>query len=156
MHQQDSPCFSLLIVSRKLIDVCLSLVAKAEVNSLWFLLDWLGNLLRNVFFALSLVYECRCLLCMWNLNHRPYWLFENWPFDYLSLGGLETLFVEILYLFVIELHDVVPEMRKVFENLLAIVYWSLGSPQLSIILLRSWRRIHSSCWRRLFSIRFGV
>lgn len=156
MHQQNRSCFSLLIVSIKLIDVCFSLVAKAEVNSFWSLLDWLGNFLRNVFFALSLVYKYSCLLCMWNLNHRPYWLFENWSFDYLSLGGLKTLFVEILYLFVIKLHDVVPEMRKVFENLLAIVYWSFGSPQLSIILFRPWRRIHSSCWRRLFPIRFGV
>lgn len=91
---------------------------------------------------------------MRNLNHRPYWLFENWPFGCLRLGGLETLFVEILYLLVIELHDIVPEMRKVFEDFLAIVYGSFGSPQLSIILFRPWRRIDSGCWRSLFPIRF--
>ena len=155
MHQQDSPRFSLLIFARNLIDVCLALVHLAEVNGLWSLLKLVRSLFGTVFFVLPPVSEGSCLLWMRNFNDRSCWLFEYWPFDYLRLGRLKARFVEILYLLVIELHDILPQMGKIFQYFLAIVYWSSCSPQL-IVWLRPWRMIYNICWRSLFSACFGI
>ena len=92
---------------------------------------------------------------MRNFNDRSCWLFEYWPFDYLRLGRLKARFVEILYLLVIELHDILPQMGKIFQYFLAIVYWSSCSPQL-IVWLRPWRMIYNICWRSLFSACLGI